>query len=73
MNVTDIVREWLLAHGYEGLCSENCGCDVDDLAPCRGDNCFADCVPAYRVSDCGVPECECAGTLHYHPNKEAKP
>lgn len=40
-----IVRDWLTANGYDGLCSNNreCACCTDDLAPCGniGDDCEA--------------------------------
>jgi hypothetical protein len=51
MNVKDIVREWLIAHGYTGLyCSweQDCGCSLDDLAPC--DESFGACLPGYWVA-----------------------
>lgn len=44
------VREIVIAHlksvGADGLCSEECGCGIDDLAPCGGD--FSECKPAKR-------------------------
>jgi hypothetical protein len=44
--VKDIVREYLLANGADGLCTDDCGCSVDDLAPC-GD--CSDCIVAMDV------------------------
>lgn len=29
-----IVASYLAEHGYGGLCSEVCGCTLDDLGPC---------------------------------------
>ena len=48
MNVQDIVKEYLVAHGYDGLCNPDagCGCVFYDLAPC-GEWC-SDCVPEYK-------------------------
>jgi hypothetical protein len=47
--VKDIVREYLEAHGYDGLCSYECGCRLDDLFPCCG--CGMDCVPGHKIPD----------------------
>ena len=48
--VTDIVREYLVARGYDGLYSESgeCACLHSDLAPC---GCVqVDCRPGYRAT-----------------------
>lgn len=46
--VRAIVREWLEAHGYDGLCRDGCGCDLDDLfAACKSTP--ATCVPWHRI------------------------
>jgi len=47
MAVRAILTTWLRDHGYDGLCYEDCGCGVDNLAPC-GSYCM-DCEPAYRM------------------------
>jgi len=46
MTVERIIKEWLEANGYDGLCCEQCGCDKDDLAPCGYLGC--DCGPAIK-------------------------
>ena len=51
MNVKEIVHEYLRVNGYDGLCSDDCGCGLDDLAPCE--QCFDACVPAYHRTDDG--------------------
>lgn len=59
MDARSIVREWLEAHGLDGLCSDGCGCGSDDLAPC---GCIGpSCRPAVRV------ECPCCGEAAYVP------
>ena len=49
MNVREIVINWLQEHGYDGLYCEDCGCGVDDLAPCAELPMF-DCNAGYRWS-----------------------
>lgn len=34
MEVIKIVELHLKAHGFDGLYSDECGCFIDDLAPC---------------------------------------
>ncbi|MDD5540472.1 MAG: hypothetical protein PHG61_07270 [Candidatus Marinimicrobia bacterium] len=47
MTVYEIVREYLVTHGADGLAGEGCGCGVEDgLFPCE---CFPfDCMPAIK-------------------------
>lgn len=42
MTVKEIVKAYLKDHDIEGLCAPECGCGVDDLAPC-GDGPYYDC------------------------------
>ncbi len=50
--VKGIVKDWLIAHGYDGLYSENgqCGCDLDDLMVCDAAGIDL-CKPGYKVDD----------------------
>ena len=34
MTVKEIVKDYLEKNGYDGLCSEQCGCGLDGLMPC---------------------------------------
>ena len=64
MTVKDIVREWLVAHDYDGLMSDDgeCGCKLDDLAPCSDGGWAASrCEPGY-LTTCNE-ECGC-GSFH---------
>lgn len=45
MNVFEIVRDYLISHGYDGLCNEDCGCTLDYLIPCE--NRIDTCEPGY--------------------------
>ena len=44
MNCREIVIAHLKSIGADGLCINDCGCGIDDFAPCGSD--FSDCVPA---------------------------
>jgi hypothetical protein len=54
MTTREMIAEWLRAHGYDGLCCDECGCLVDNIAPCElWGNAF-ECKPGYRCPcDCG--------------------
>jgi len=68
MTVKEIVKEYLEKNGFDGLCSENCGCGLDDFMPCgmfANDSTVIGCTPAYKhkckadCTDCGDDElCE---------------
>jgi hypothetical protein len=46
MTVKEIIKEWLIAKGYDGLYHPgDCGCNLEDLMACSED--CADCEPAY--------------------------
>jgi len=50
--VLEIVRQWLEEHGYDGLYTSNCGCPIDDLAPCAAEDGerFLNCRAGYKQS-----------------------
>jgi hypothetical protein len=48
MDVKGIVKEYLENNGFDGLCTEDCGCRNDDLMPC-GEG-FIQCVPGHLIS-----------------------
>jgi len=47
MDIKQIVREWLLKHGYTGLVGDECGCEIDDLFACL--ECPMTCEPGHKV------------------------
>lgn len=49
--VSEIVKEWLKANGYDGLfnAEEECGCDLSDLMPCD-DDAIGMCSAGYKVN-----------------------
>lgn len=49
-NLKQIVKQWLLRNGYDGLVNPGicCGCSKDDLMPCGNPNC--NCQAGYEVA-----------------------
>lgn len=47
MRVLELVAQNLRQLGADGLCNDECGCGLDDLAPCK--DWIGDCVPAMAV------------------------
>jgi len=49
MDCKTIIFDWLRAHNFDGLCEPaiECGCGLDDFAPC-GDGPFPSCQPAMK-------------------------
>jgi len=48
--VRDIVREYLVANGYDGLWRDDCGCELGDFMPCccADSAVIVDCEPGYK-------------------------
>ena len=44
MNVYEILRNHLKSIGADGLCTEECGCEIGDMCCCGGD--MTECFPA---------------------------
>ena len=72
-DVIEMVRAYLAANGFDGLCAEGgeCACLADDLAPCgeiQGD-CFAGFKHSYPDRHCenGM---ECEGDCVFHIGTE---
>jgi len=59
MNIQEIVTAYLIEHGHDGLCGDECGCELADLFPCGED--FSRCVLG-RKMPC-PPEC---GDHNFH-------
>jgi hypothetical protein len=69
MNCKDIIKEYLIKNGYDGLYNENeCGCFLKDLMPCG--EAFSSCIPGYKCL-CPDPFGEGYGTVNgIGPKKE---
>lgn len=47
--VSDLLVKSLREIGAEGLCGDDCGCQLDDLIPCGDDP--SNCMPAIKQKD----------------------
>ena len=47
MTVREILIDYLKANGYDGLCTDDCGCGIEGLGPCCDDYQLR-CKPAYK-------------------------
>jgi len=59
MNAREMVKLFVQRQGMDGLCNDECGCGLDDFAPC-GDGPYPNCEMARKLI---VPK---DGPL-YHP------
>lgn len=55
--VKEIIKKYLVDHGYDGLAGEECGCSTEDLFMCEEG---LECVPAFK--------CECDGCDEFDHN-----
>lgn len=64
MDCGEIIEEYLIKNGFDGLCTENCGCGIEDLFSC-GDV-ISDCLPAYKsrlhCQSCENEDCHLFGS-----------
>lgn len=86
MNVVEIVTEYLIKNGYDGLYTYNCGCCLGDLMPC--DSPVDHCLPGYLQHhtveqvqnqgeydyiECeGGDDCQCIGEKSPTPSEKGK-
>jgi hypothetical protein len=63
--VLTMVRDRLIEDGYDGLCHEDCACDLDGLARCG--NIYEHCCAGFKVP------CTCGDGCDFHivPEKPA--
>lgn len=63
--VQEIVKEYLILNGSDGLAGKYCGCGIGELMPC--DDCGSgQCVPAYQRT------CSKCQEVIYTPEKEGE-
>lgn len=65
LTVLDVVRERLVADGYDGLCADGgeCACLVGDLMPCG--EMRHDCLPGHK-GPCLPEDCGADGNCDWH-------
>jgi len=68
MTVKEIIKQYLIDNGFDGLCSEDCGCGVNDLICCNREF-IEDCQPAYERTlteqdDYENYDCEIGDTIY---------
>ena len=54
--VSQIIEKWLKENGYDGLWSEECGCEIGALCPCCCSESVLSCEPGYKrpcPKECG--------------------
>lgn len=58
--VDDIIHDWLIAHGYDGLyhSDTDCGCRLDNLIPCNAID--GECQAGY------LDPCDCSDGHDFH-------
>ena len=63
ITVREIVAAWLVSNGYDGICSDDCECEVDDLMSCRKpcDSCVAG-----HTASAGITPGKKVDALHAH-------
>mgnify|MGYP001574958709 CR=1 FL=1 len=63
MNVKEIVSEYLIKNGYDGLFCDDCGCEAGELMPCDS---FIDiCEPGHKIP-CNPETCGAGGDCLFH-------
>jgi hypothetical protein len=50
ITVKTIIEDYLRAHGFDGLCNDDCGCPLGALMPCDGYD-IATCTPGYAAKE----------------------
>ena len=68
MTVAEIIKEYLEAHGFDGLGGDDCCCELSDLFPCNGiglNNDISSCCPSYKIP-CDPETCVLDGDCDFH-------
>lgn len=58
-DVTEVIIKYLEDNGYDGLYSDECGCELADLMPCGSEGCLS-CEPGYYLP------CNCGEGCDFH-------
>lgn len=64
MGIKEIIEQWLIKNGYEGLYRDDCGCEVGDLMPCNEPS--INCTAGHKVPCPGPENCQADGDCPWH-------
>ena len=64
IDVRKIISIWLVEHNYDGLTTDECGCELSDLMPCGEDS--SNCVPGHKGPCPGPDACDLDGKCDWH-------
>lgn len=64
MDAKDIVATWLKDNWYDGLYTDDCGCEISELMPCGEFGVM--CEPGYKVPCSGPESCPADGDCPWH-------
>lgn len=67
MELYKLVKDWLLTNGYTGLCSDECGCELDDLMPCDEPDPTCEAAHKHYCAECPMNG-DCGTQNEYGPN-----
>ena len=67
--VREILDKWLADLGYDGLYTEDCGCEVGDLAPCGCCWESFNCKAGHKIP-CDPETCPAEGECPFHIGKK---
>lgn len=65
MDVHEIIKKYLIDNKYDGLCCEECGCEISDLFPCGGEFHVDLCEAGYKIP-CDPETCWNEGNCKWH-------
>lgn len=69
MTVKQILQKGLKDLGYDGLCCDECCCEISDLMPCC-ENISMDCEAGYYIPCPGPELCSADGDCEWHISPE---
>ena len=61
MTCGEIIKQFLIENGFDGLCGYECGCALDDLMPCESP--YGDCEAGYVYEVKNGEACKGCGKL----------
>ncbi len=56
MALREIIKKYLDDNGFDGLCGDECGCQIGELFPCEVPD-VDGCQPGYKTKCQGIEKC----------------